>query len=56
MDEMNLMKIVIEKKEKDPTRHHHWYNSVGDVIVDIDITGVLFVIYKYMARCKKWRN
>ena len=48
MDEMNLMKIVIEKKEKkkekDPTRHHHWYNSVGDVIVDIDITGVLFVM------------
>ncbi len=33
------MKAVVEKKEKDPTLHHHWYNSVGDVTVNIDIEG-----------------
>lgn len=31
------MKVLIEKKEKDPTHHHHWYNSVGEVTANIDI-------------------
>lgn len=33
------MKVLIEKKEKDPTYHHHWYNSVGEVTANIDIDG-----------------